>query len=387
MGEAPLSLMTWNWQQPDRPNFKRGCARTLTSSRLPRTIVALAIVFVTAAAGRADDSAAGVAAGGIRLVRQTGISMRREVLRIGLDQVTAAYDFENLTDHTITTDVAFPLPITSAETVQSSGVVPGVLFDARTFRFRVNGKAVPYTTATRAMLDGKDYEPELRRLGIDAATYAGIATAEDTTVDPAPQIAALPAAVRQRLQRENLIDDDGVPRWTAEVIYYWRQVFPPHQIVHIRHEYKPAYGAQWDLGHSFFKTLAADPLAAGRLARFGNACVDRSLARLMSRQSVGVPDGGRGAVRWVDFILTTANNWRRPIGDFHLEIDTPNISWGNPTDGDNAGDREYLSLCWPAPITKVAPGKFVSNVTGFVPTSNLHVVFFRVPGAKGRSAP
>lgn len=58
----------------------------------------------------ANDSAAELGAGGIRLVRSEGIVMQSEALTISEDEVHVRYLFRNETKNAITTRVAFPVP-------------------------------------------------------------------------------------------------------------------------------------------------------------------------------------------------------------------------------------------------------------------------------------
>lgn len=341
-----------------------------------RIVLAILLICTVSSTLRADDSAASVAAGGIHLTRQRGIAMEKEVLRIGLDKVEVRYWFLNTMSSAITTEVAFPLPVVPVGQVQASAVVPGGIFHANSFKLWVNGRPKQYQVVVKALWQGKNYFHELQQYKIDAATYGGLADSP-TMGESAPEIARLPAASRQRLLKQGLIDQDGVPTWTDQVYYYWEQIFPAGGIVRIRHEYRPAYGAEWGLGHSFFKDLTSNKKLAHQEARFGSACVDPALAKVMDQRSRGGPEDG-GTVRWIDFILTTANNWKTPIRDFELVIKKPPLTWDSRIDSDNPGDQEYISLCFPAQFRKTDGDTLVADIKNFVPHQNLHVVYFRV---------
>ena len=64
----------------------------------------------------------------------------------------------------------------------------------------------------------------------------------------------------------------------------------------------------------------------------------------------------------LDYILTTARNWRGPIGRFHLTIDK-----GDP--------KGILSLCWNG-LKKTGPTVFESTLTDFVPDRDIKLVIF-----------
>jgi hypothetical protein len=84
-------------------------------------------------------------------------------------------------------------------------------------------------------------------------------------------------------------------------------------------------------------------------------------------------------VEWVDFILTSANTWRRPIEDFTLIADRANT---------HNGDHSLISFCSPddAKIEKIDADHFRVHLTNFIPTSELHIGFFDVPQARSAKA-
>jgi hypothetical protein len=78
----------------------------------PRAREALlaALLLGSCAFLQANDAVAELAAGGIQLRQEARISMEKERLEIGLDKVRVEYEFLNLADQDITTQVAFPVP-------------------------------------------------------------------------------------------------------------------------------------------------------------------------------------------------------------------------------------------------------------------------------------
>jgi hypothetical protein len=62
----------------------------------------------------------------------------------------------------------------------------------------------------------------------------------------------------------------------------------------------------------------------------------------------------------VDHILTTANNWRGPVGRFRLTIDK-----GDP--------GNLLTLCIDG-IRKTGPTTFVVKADSYVPKADLHLL-------------
>lgn len=70
-------------------------------------------------------------------------------------------------------------------------------------------------------------------------------------------------------------------------------------------------------------------------------------------------------MRWVNYILRTANNWQRPIRDFELTVERPE-GW-------------FTSFCWDGPVEKISPTTFRARAKDFVPQRDLAVYFFEPP--------
>jgi hypothetical protein len=74
----------------------------------------------------------------------------------------------------------------------------------------------------------------------------------------------------------------------------------------------------------------------------------------------------------VDFILTSANTWQRPIEDFTLIIER-----GKP----EQGEKRLISFCSPenGKVERLDADHFQVHLTNFVPTSELRIGFFDMP--------
>jgi hypothetical protein len=163
------------------------------------------------------------------------------------------------------------------------------------------------------------------------------------------QVLKLAPDAKKRLREEGLISDweeDGepVPVWSVRITYHWVQRFPAGKTVRIRHEYRPVAGIDVYLS-----------------SRPKDACIDPPLRRTLDRLSDG---RGReaGQVRWVNYILTTANTWKMPINDFELLIEYP--------------EGDLVSLCWDGKVERAGPRTFRTRMKDFVPTSELKVYYF-----------
>jgi hypothetical protein len=73
---------------------------------------------------------------------------------------------------------------------------------------------------------------------------------------------------------------------------------------------------------------------------------------------------------WVDYVLTTANNWKTPIKDFELVIEKPKQK-------DPFGPY-LVSLCWDGQFEPEGANLLISRKTNYVPKDDLRVTFFQV---------
>jgi hypothetical protein len=345
-----------------------------------------AFLFSVSIPGIADDSAASIAAGGLVPRRETRIVMSKEVLRISEKKVVVDYDFRNDTDRDVTTEVAFPIPPYKNDFPNED--IPGQSFQS--FRLWVEGKPVHCEVEAKATLNGKDVTNLLEANHIDVATFGHFVDTVDATntgVTFTRDFDKLPKPVREKLVKDGLFNEVESPvfsTWAVHLQYHWTQAFPAHSTIHIRHEYAPAVGYQL-IQHETFKSvlaagknLKANPLTPDRpqddkdlLASF---CPDPSflLPMIQSLSNADPSTGGYTETQWVDFILTTANTWQRPIEDFTLIIERPAV---------DRGSRTLVSLCSPedGKVEKLDADHFQVHLTNFVPKSELHIGFFDVP--------
>jgi len=279
------------------------------------------------------------------------ITMAKEVLRISLDKVVVDYDFRNDSDQDVTTEVAFPIPDYEFALEEVEPKSQG--FDD--FKLWIDGALTPCSVETRALVKGKDLTAALTALHVDVGSFAHV------TVDHVfKDLERLSTSQRAQLTRTGLIDNDGVTAWTVRKKYYWRQTFPAHAIVHIRHEYTPVDGAENSIRYG----LGPDPVKE-ETARIGSMCVEGPLRKTLVEIA---NSNDRDAVYfYVDFILTTANTWKGPIEDFTLIVERPH---------EKDVKANYVSFCWDAPVTKFDADHFEAYATNFVPKKELRVGFF-----------
>lgn len=343
--------------------------------------------------GLADDSAAAIAAGGLVPRNETRIVMAKEVLRIGLKKVVVDYDFRNDTNEDVTTEGAFPIPPYKNEAEEANPA--GQSF--KSFQLWVEGKPIQYVMEAKATIGDKDVSSILEADHIDIPSFGHYGKGKK---GGAPDFERLPLFERQRLAKLGLCYNDSYLEfgiWTVHLQYHWTQNFPANSTVHIRHEYTPL-GGFWPL--SVLEIAAR--LDAAKVQRQGQLnnnikyqlrngplngfCVEPAflwtiLRDVLSANPMPHPDDLKETgdiefeAEWVDFILTSANTWQRPIEDFTLIVERPKA--------DSTG-KTLISFCSPAngTIEKLDADHLQVHLTNFVPASELHIGFFEVPLAK-----
>lgn len=356
--------------------------------RLVAFVVVSTFAFLMTA--QADDTAVSIAAGGLVSRRETRVVMAKEVLRISDKKVIVDYDFRNDTDEEVTTEVAFPVPPYVNEFPE--GDAHEQSFES--FRLWIDGKPVHYQSEVRATLKGKDVTGLLEADYIDIPTFGHF---DDTTVDThhvmqilVPDFTRLPKAEQSRLFKEGLFEDQGemaFSRYTVHLQYHWKQTFPARSIVHIRHEYKPVEG--WiDYMPISALELALTPESAQKDAIKSSDSGAEEIARFcpeqeflqgiihrISENKVSSDDYKSFPLHWVDFILTSANTWQRPIEDFTLIIERPQPE---------PSQKTLISFCSPnkSKVEKLDADHFQVHLTNFIPKEELHIGFFNLPVVK-----
>jgi hypothetical protein len=305
----------------------------------------------------ADDGAASIAAGGLVMKREVRITMAKEVLFISTEKVIVDYDFRNETDTDTTTEVAFPIPRYSEMSVDElSPTFAG--FD--NFKLWIEGKPATFEVETKAILHGKDYSGLLKSFHINIANFG-----YSNSNDHRSQIEKLSTTQKARLMRAGLIDGatshDAL--WSVDKKFYWSQTFPAHKTIHIRHEYAPVVGNSNNIYWFDKSTDAQNDAIEGA----GSFCADASLLNILKpfqeRHHRPLP------LNYVDFILTTANTWKRPIEDFTLIVERPH---------EKSALQSFVSFCWDGPVTKLDDDHFSAHALNLTPTKELHIGFVSV---------
>jgi hypothetical protein len=315
-----------------------------------RAVAVLAAIGAFGMNAGANDSTATLGAGGLVLAETDRIALAEEDLYVSPTEVRVRYLFRNVTGEDVRTVVAFPLPrIDLAELsevpVDRPGDDPVNFVD---FTVTVDGKSLRPAVQTRALYAGVDISEFLAARRLKLSFF---------DADFFPALLALDAAGRKEMMDRGYAEydeyDNVYPRWVVETMLHWEQAFPANAAVTVEHSYKPIVGQFLVSRYS---------LEQDELAPF---CLDegtlRAVRKRIRERSTTADEEGLVHARNVDYILTTANNWRGPIGKFRLTLDK------------GAPDR-LLSLCYDGSISKVDATTFVVEAADYVPKSDLRVL-------------
>ncbi len=316
--------------------------------RLRKAALALAVLplaLVAAGPAGSNDTTAVLGAGGLELVYNSAIEIVAEDLYVGINEVRVAYRFRNVTKAPVTVTVAFPLPALKGADLLDT-VVDVANLDAENyvdFRLWVDGQELTPSVYNRVSALGVDRTQMLRATGLPLSplSYRG-----------AEMMVGLPPATLAELARAGLIirEEWGtIAAWTLETTFYWEQTFPVGRDVVIEHTYQPV------VGYSFFGDFALDdPVYRERY------CMDEAFiaaARRMMTRDANFPMLNE---RRIQYILTTANHWAAPIGEFTLTVDK-----GSP--------NALVSFCGEG-VTRTSPTTFVDTETNFVAVRELDIL-------------
>ncbi|WP_395397977.1 DUF4424 domain-containing protein [Novosphingobium sp. BL-8A] len=309
---------------------------------LPALLMSLAAISsclpVVAAA---NDSSAQLAAGGLVLTRSDAIEMQTEDLAISRSAVSVRYTFVNTSGKDVVSRVAFPLPaVGGREFFEMDVAIPvGSPYNFLGFQTRVDGKPVAMEIEQKAMVGNVERTAWLRAHAIPLAPHLGPAQEALEHLSP---------AARAEAERLELIDGDGYPAWKLETTYHWLQRFPAGVPVVVEHRYQPSVGG------TVATMLGSDP----EPETVRQYCVEPSLLTALRRaeaQNIVYSEN------WLDYILVTGGNWKKPIGKFRLVVDKERA-------------QDLVSFCGDG-VRKIGPTRFEMTKTNWRPEKDLSILF------------
>lgn len=282
----------------------------------------------------ANDTAGTVLpTGGVVFEKQDGIKMKVEALYIRPYQIEVNYLFENTTDKDINTQIFFPLP-------EMPAVEEYLGDESHDYKFKlwINGKSKPYQTHWTITQNDKDITKDVSIL-----FYPPEEVITDQELDR--RIAMLPEETRKSLQDNKIVEWDYLvdwdkgefpawimgahTAWQKQISYSWQQNFPAHKTVSVRHTYTPT-AIYNNVGFPFSECINRESEPYKSFAYIPENENTYSLAHLQARN-------------YLEYILTTANNWQGPIESFNLIVQSPFKSVGC-FDGEAFYGEEYYTV-------------------------------------------
>jgi Domain of unknown function (DUF4424) len=331
----------------------------------------------------ANDSASELAAGGIVLVKNDVIVMQREDLHLSPAEVRVRYEMRNDSGTPVTLRVAFPLPELPAMTPGGRTTTTGghniMMNEPRGpnfigFRVWADGREITPEVEIRAVLpDGRDIAAALQQIGgLPLVLRPGVFIPPD---DP-----DLDAETRRRLAEIGAIEASTTDRvyrlpWATYVTFHWMQTFAPGVTV-VEHSYRPVLGFGYvsvDQRGVSISGLTEDGASAYCIDSAGTRTLrELSEQARARREKAGDPNNALLLANTLGYVLKTAQNWRGPIGGFHLSVK------GDPNPAERWTDSRQpraVYFCSPVPLKETAPLLMEGEAHDFVPTRDLQILF------------
>jgi len=340
---------------------------------MKKSMLLLLGALLTPLACSANDGFGGLSATGLQFQQSADVRMASEDLFLSPGQVRVTYVFRNQGPTETRGEIIFPLPpISLGGLVESGFALPEERLRSDNlvaFVAKVDGKRIEVRSERIAVLEpaydqprkasvvydapGEDVTGLLRELGVPLSLNVDQVRAA---------LARLPQTAKERLKAKGLADfyegEPPIPAWSIIVRYHWPQTFAPGRDTVIEHSYVPA-----PPGGVFVWPAGSAPLDPYQQELVSTYCIDagtrKALAKRLHRPNAG-DLAGTGTAVLLDYVLTTANTWRGPIGAFRLTIDK-----GKP---DNV-----LSLCIEG-IRKTGATTFVVEKKDFTPDRDLRLL-------------
>jgi hypothetical protein len=322
-----------------------------------------AVLFVSQ--GNANDSSAALGASGVVLTQTADIRMAREDLYVSPHKIRIRYEFVNDSAKDIDTVVAFPLPDIDTRRfyVEPLGTVTDDPINFVGFSVVADGQRVTPNVEQRAFYKDKDVTAILASAQIPVNVVSG--------KDVQFMLHLSPTQVKI-LESADLGDhesgDGETPHWIIRTKFWWKQSFPAGKTVVLEHSYQPVTGQTFFIG----QYVGTKPDEDGA-AYFKNYCIDAGTRKAIASRiasKTGNPDDSGAMIAFAtDYILMSGNNWKGPIGHFHLTLDKEKP--------DN-----ILSLCWDGNLKKTKPTTFEESRENFGPTQDIKLLVLqnRPPG-------
>lgn len=335
----------------------------MLSHLVPRAALLAAAGFLLACPIAANDSEAEISLGGITLKPSSDLRLVSEDLFISQDKVTVDYVFENPTDRTITTTIAFPMPGQPRGLLETNYVYYDTIQDWSGFDFatRVDGRPVRLQQWDRAMIGERDVTDQVIALGLPVYWTD---TDEGNPFAQMPQQRRDEALAEGLALRDPLFGNRVVPAWEGVTYFVREQSFAPRSKARVQHEYVPLAGGS--VGGALYPQNRESE-AYGALSEYQeHYCVDDYFLAGVDRRLAQSAGDGRQAwmsETWLGYVLSSGANWNGPIERFRLVVD-------------KGSTDNLVSFCMDG-VKKIGPTRFEVVKTDFEPTRDLDILIVK----------
>lgn len=347
---------------------------------------------------KANDTMATLAGGVIQYTRSSDISMDYEALTLSPKSIEIIYDFTNHSSHDVTSQVAFPLPLSPVTIGDTSRVYPvwddlyhsysyiheviestkenaiqtplplrnRVLYPVFTdFSRTVNGEQYGYTVSVRAINNyGKDITNLLINNDIPLSSTYISGFMDEGPLDKEPKLKA-------KLQNLGLLDKKGKPLWQLAIIYHWQQSFAAKTTTQVTHRYTPHTGEHWleaknPTTLADFHFVHRDEInGVPEKKQLSNYCLTEQNKKELFELFTSKKDDKKTPivhrVEELRYILSSGANWRGSIKKFKMIIKPP--------------ANAMLLGCFNAPLTVSQDNSYQVTLDNFTPTKDLDFLF------------
>lgn len=301
-------------------------------------------------------------------VKSGDIRMVSEDLRISLQQVEVDYVFHNDADHDIDALVAFPLPVLDGAEFYNEPLRFPIEKSTNFLDFHVSsdGKEIAFDTKIDAVsayvAQPTDVANTLRRLGVSLDVRR-------STGYPCP----VRESLRQRLAEQKLLEiDNGTGKtgcfglWETQIQFVWKQHFGAKNDLHLRQTYRPFVGGGY--GGTVGYAMPLESQISSDADHFcfaqSNSASLRTFLDAVKKQPVPPKDSlPQASYHYgeVQYVLSTAKNWKGPIHDFRLTVAVPE-------------PHDFLVTC--QPLKAITPTTYGFERRDFVPEADLDFEIF-----------
>ena len=326
----------------------------------------LAALAFSGTSSRADDSTAELKAGGLVLEKTNNVALVSEDLYLSPTAVKVDYRFRNLTNASVETIVAFPMPDITGSVDMTVAIPDPASDNFLRFATRVDGRQVDSQVEQRAFLteEGKpevEITDRLRRLHVPLVPTLEAAGAALLALNEPQRKALVDAGIvyADEVDEGNGLHTELVPLWTLRSKFWRRQVFPAGRDLLVEQSYTPGIGAQSTL------SFGAPDLSAAEEARYRDTyCTDgpftHAIQSLYRRANAPNPRIGANE-EYLSYVITSGANWAGPIGSFRLVVDK-----GDP--------QTLVSFCGDG-VRKIGPTSFEMIAKDYTPRRDIDVLF------------